>query len=562
MVRTQTRAHELTHSDLLELDAEGGTIRFAGQRALLLDAMALGILRQYLVENVGPTASRTVLTQFGFAHGWRMAAGLKDAFDWASPTEWHAAGRRIHNLAGLFCAQPGSDDPVTDCGATLLASYEAEQHILHFGASQTPACWTIAGLLSGYASRTSGKEIYVLEDRCLAQGHAACHLRGRTRAEWGEARREDLVFFGGKRLAECLDLSLASLIAKLQDAEKKLSQHQKVLRHIAPEAETHTAIVAKSTKMKRAVDLARRVAVVDTTVLLTGESGVGKERIARLIHEESARAAGPFLAVNCGAITETLLESELFGHKRGAFTGATADRAGLFEAANNGTLLLDEIGEMAPMMQVKLLRVLQEREVRRVGENTSRPINVRVLAATNRDLSEQISAGAFRADLFYRINVVEVCIPALRERKDDILQLAKILLADTATRMHRHVVGFTPAAANKLLEYDWPGNVRELQNAIERAVTLTRGSLLTVDDFPREVEKNSHQAISFETRDVVGTGAIPTLEQVEKQHILRVLALNGGNQTHAAQQLEIGSATLYRKLKSYRHVEQDAEKEL
>jgi two-component system response regulator HydG len=181
--------------------------------------------------------------------------------------------------------------------------------------------------------------------------------------------------------------------------------------------------------MRQLVDLARRVAKVDSTVLITGESGSGKERIARLVHEESTRAAGPFIAVNCGAITETLLESELFGHARGAFTGATSDRPGLFEAANGGTLLLDEVGEVSPGMQVKLLRALQEREIRRVGENKSRRVDVRVVAATNRDLAHGVAGGTFRQDLYYRLKVVELHVPPLRERRDDILPLARVLLA-------------------------------------------------------------------------------------------------------------------------------------
>ena len=203
-------------------------------------------------------------------------------------------------------------------------------------------------------------------------------------------------------------------------------------------------------------------------MLITGESGSGKERIARFIHDESARTAGPFLAINCAAVPETLLESELFGHARGSFTGASQDRAGLFEAANGGTLLLDEIGDVSAAMQVKLLRVLQEREVRRVGENRARSINVRVLAATNRDLLADVHAARFRQDLYYRLRVVEVVVPPLRERREDILPLARQLLAGAAKRFGKKVSNLTPEAANLLLRYAWPGNVRELENAVAR----------------------------------------------------------------------------------------------
>jgi two-component system, NtrC family, response regulator HydG len=537
------RAENLDHDELLELDPDRGVIRFAGQRALLLDAVAMGLLRKYLVENFGVTAARTVLTQFGFALGWRTAEAMKAEFKWDSDEDWQRAGERIHMLAGLFNVQPG-DGPLSKQGAMLTASYEAEQHILHFGPADVPVCWTICGLTSGYLSRSAGKEIYVLEDRCLGKGAAACHLFGRTRAEWGDERADELRFFEPTRLEECLDVSLQRVIATLKTAERKLRDHRKALVRVTRDGDEPLGIVTKSTPMRQVVELARRVAKVDSTVLITGESGSGKERIARLVHEESTRAAGPFVAVNCGAITETLLESELFGHARGAFTGAAQDRPGLFEAANRGTLLLDEVGEVSPGIQVKLLRALQEREIRRVGENRSRPIDLRVLAATNRDLAHGVAAGTFRQDLYYRIKVVELHVPPLRERRDDILPLARVLLADAALRMRRKLSALAPAAADQLLRYEWPGNVRELANCMERAVALARGNRVELDDLPEDVR----QALP---RPGISGGPVRPLDQVEKEYILAALEVNGGNQTRTAEQLHIGTATLYRKLKSY-----------
>ena len=313
---------------------------------------------------------------------------------------------------------------------------------------------------------------------------------------------------------------------------------------IARDVDEPLGLVTKSPKMQQVVDLAQRVAKVDATVLITGESGVGKERVARLVHDESTRAAGPFIAVNCGAITETLLESELFGHKRGAFTGAASDRPGLFEAANRGSLLLDEIGDVSPGMQVKLLRVLQEKEIRRVGENKSRPVDVRVLAATNRDLAHEVAEGGFRQDLYYRLKVVELHVPPLRDRRDDILPLARVLLADAVVRMARKISGLSPQAADQLLRYDWPGNVRELENAMERAVALARGSRVGLDDLPEEIR----QAFP---KPIVSAGVVQSLADVEKEYILAVLKLNDGNRTRTAEQLRIGSVTLYRRLKSW-----------
>jgi transcriptional regulator with PAS, ATPase and Fis domain len=426
----------------------------------------------------------------------------------------------------------------------ILASYEAEQHLLHFGRSDVAVCWTICGLTSGYLSRSIGKDIYVLEGRCTCKGDASCHLFARTREEWGEDRAADLTFFEPNRLEECLDVSLQRVMTTLKGAERKLREHSRALVQVAHEVEEPLGLIAKSAPMRVFVELAQRVAKVDATVLITGESGSGKERVARLLHEESTRAAGPFVAINCGAITESLLESELFGHARGAFTGATQDRAGLFEAANGGTLFLDEVGEVSQGMQVKLLRALQEREIRRVGENRNRTIDVRVVAATNQDLLNSVAGGVFRQDLYYRLKVIELRLPALRERRDDILPLARVLLADAALRMSRKLEGLAPAVADQLLRYTWPGNVRELENAMERAAALARGSRVELEDLPEEIRM-------LIPTPVVADGHVRPLAEVEREYILAALELNGGNQTHTAVQLEIGSATLYRRLKSY-----------
>jgi two-component system, NtrC family, response regulator HydG len=536
------RADDLDHDELLELDPDAGLIRFAGQRALLIDAVAMGLLRKYLVENFGVTAARTVLTQFGFAHGWRMAEAMQAEFTWENDDEWRRAGTRIHMLEGLFHVEPGTA-PLSKEGAMIVASYEAEQHLLHFGRSDVPVCWTICGLTSGYLSRIAGSETFVLEDRCTGKGDAACHLFARSREEWGNDRADELGFFEPGQLEECLDVSLQRVMKTLKAAERKLHGHRRALVRVARDVAEPLDVVAKSTAMRQLVDLARRVAKVDSTVLITGESGSGKERIARLVHEESSRAAGPFIAVNCGAITETLLESELFGHARGAFTGATQDRPGLFEAAHHGTLLLDEVGEVSPAMQIKLLRVLQEREIRRVGENKSRRVDVRVVAATNRDLAHGVAGGAFRQDLYYRLKVVELHVPSLRERRDDILPLARVLLADAALRMKRKIAGLVPDAADQLLHYEWPGNVRELENTMERAVALARGTRVELEDLPEEIR--------LKVPEPAVNGVVRPLDDVEKDYILAALELNEGNQTRTAEQLQIGSATLYRKLKRY-----------
>ena len=432
-------------------------------------------------------------------------------------------------------ARPGPK-PVGD--SIWHDSYEAEQHLLHLGRAEEPVCWTLTGFASGYLSRAHGREIYCLEERCRGKGDAVCRLVGRAVEDWGDSIGPHLPFYQ----KPCLDAALSHVTAELKRVERRLRARRQEVGPVS-DRDNRSEAILESPAMTRVLDIARRVAQVDSTVLLTGESGVGKERVARFIHHESARAGGPLVAINCGAVPENLLESELFGHAKGSFTGATQDRVGLFEAANGGTLLLDEIGDVSPAMQVKLLRVLQERQIRRVGENKSRTVNVRVLAATNRDLGEDIRAARFRQDLYYRLRVVEITLPPLRERREDILPLARSFLASTAGRTGRKVSAFTPAAAHQLLRYAWPGNVRELENAVERAVVLARRRRIDVEDLPPEVRLAVPGA-------VVASDVRP-LAEVERDYIRSVLRAVGGNRAQAAAKLGIGTATLYRKIKEY-----------
>jgi two-component system, NtrC family, response regulator HydG len=295
--------------------------------------------------------------------------------------------------------------------------------------------------------------------------------------------------------------------------------------------------------MHRLISVASGVAEVDSTVLIIGESGVGKERLARFIHSASRRAAGPFVPVNCGAVPDALFESELFGHALGAFTGALHERPGLFEAAHEGTLLLDEVGEVPLPMQVKLLRVLQEHELRRVGENRQRHVNVRVIAATNRNLAEDVAERRFRRDLFYRLKVVELVVPPLRERPEDLRGLAQTLLARVARQMQRPIIGYSANALDQMLRYRWPGNVRELENAVGRACALATGEIIDVDDLPDEVRH--HHAL------IIASEHVRPLRDIEREYILAALERNHGSRTLTAEQLHIGLATLRRKLKGY-----------
>ena len=322
--------------------------------------------------------------------------------------------------------------------------------------------------------------------------------------------------------------------------ERRLSDEAAALRQAQAAAFPFGEIIAQDPEMQAVLGLARSVAPTDATVLVTGETGTGKELIARAIHHWSPRAKQTFLAVNCAALAETLLESELFGHEKGAFTGAVAQRRGRFELAHGGTLFLDEVSEMSPALQAKLLRVLQEHAFERVGGMKTVTVDVRVIAATNRDLQSMVAVKAFRDDLYYRLSVFPIALPPLRDRRADIALLAEHILEGVARRMGKRIVGFSEDAIRVLLDYRWPGNIRELQNVVERAAILCRGERMLPD----------HLAIpKVPSGPIAATGK--TLQELERDAILAALAACQGNRRKAAEQLGIGIRTLYTRLKEY-----------
>ncbi len=327
-------------------------------------------------------------------------------------------------------------------------------------------------------------------------------------------------------------------------------RHRKMtdeLRRLRRRVDAHELpnVIGESEAMQRMADVISRVAETDTNVLITGESGTGKELVARAIHERSGRR-GPFLAINCAAVPETLLESELFGHTRGAFTDARTARSGLFVEANHGTLFLDEIGEMPLGMQAKMLRVLQERKVRPLGATQEVSFDARLVTATNRDLEIEVSEKRFREDLFYRINVIRVDAPPLRRRGNDVLLLAQFFLERAARRSSKPVTRLGKAVAERIVGYDWPGNVRELENSMERAVALARFDEITLDDLPPKIRDHRASEVCALSDDPV---ELPSMDIVEERYIRKVLAAVGGNKTLAAKVLGFDRRTLYRKLK-------------
>jgi two-component system response regulator HydG len=345
-----------------------------------------------------------------------------------------------------------------------------------------------------------------------------------------------------------IEMDLLAIALERAVKQRELQEQVRLLSERVESAGRFGDMIGDSPAMQELYDQLTRVADSESSILITGESGTGKELVARSIHKRSRRARSPFVPVNCAAIPDTLLESELFGHAKGAFTDARSERKGLFQQAEGGTLFLDEIGEMPQAMQAKLLRALEENVLRPVGGDKEIAFNVRLLSATNRDLETAIDEGRFREDLYFRINVIQLELPPLRARGTDVLLIAGHYLKDFADRAGKPITGISANAAEKLLAFSWPGNVRELRNVIERAVALTRYEQIAVEDLPEKVR-------DYRSDQVIISGHDPAelipMEEVERRYILHVLNTVGGNKTTAARVLGLDRKTLYRKLNSY-----------
>jgi len=326
---------------------------------------------------------------------------------------------------------------------------------------------------------------------------------------------------------------------------QNVREENRQLRKEAQRVSGFAGIIGESAKMKQVFDMINSVLDADATVLIQGESGTGKELVARALHHHGLRREKPFVALFCGSLPESLLESELFGHKKGSFTGAISDKKGLFEAADGGTFFLDEIGDISPALQTQLLRVLQEGEIKRVGENHVRQVDVRILTATNKDLQEKIKDGSFREDLYYRLNVINIYLPALRERGEDVPLLAQSFLMGFADKYKKALQGFAPEAMDRLLRHAWPGNIRELKNTIERAVVLAKGAMIGLQDL-RLPETNGHAA---------DASVATTLEELIRRQVEQTLQETGGNVTHAAMRLGVSRRWIQYKQKQWYHAQ-------
>jgi DNA-binding NtrC family response regulator len=540
-------------AELLDFRPDQGIIRLHEQRVVILSAAAMGLMRKELVDTLGLEAARRVLLRFGFADGYHDAVNLRARSNWANPLDGLRSGAMLHTLEGIVRADVRRAEYDEESGrfeeeVTWNDSYEAEQHVHHYGKSAASVCWSLVGYSSGFVSACLGKEIYFREMTCAAEGHRHCSAIGRDVNGWGaesEAIRADFQAASLGHEVERLREAVGKRLKELDRRERLLERRERELDLLRERVNRHAAakhFVAGSRAMQDVLELAARVAPLDTTVLVYGESGTGKEFIVRLIHEQSPRAAAPFVSINCAALTETLLESELFGHVRGAFTGAVRDKAGLFEVAGSGTIFLDEIGEVAPTVQAKLLRALQEREIRRVGAERSIKVNARVVAATNRDLRAAVDAGTFREDLYFRLGAFIITVPPLRDRREDIPPLVHNFLVRAAGRMKKDVRSVSADAMSGLMNYRWPGNVRELEHAVERAVILANGATIRLRDLPPEVTQKPRARAGDDTLD---------LQAQERVSIERALERFGGNRKKAAEALNISTVTLWRRMKQY-----------
>ncbi|MHC4781367.1 MAG: sigma 54-interacting transcriptional regulator [Planctomycetota bacterium] len=438
--------------DLLDFDDDHKALHFNNRRQVMTDAGFLGVLHLELIRILGWRRTRGLLLRLGFSAGYADCQSLRQGFPWKNEKDLLLAGLSFHSMKGIVQNKLTRLEVDRARGHFLLEGewencLEAQWHQHLLGAAPAAVCWLQAGYLSGFGSAWWGDEILVREVECRGTGRTGlCRYEGRVAGDWGDEAQEDLDLLRYPSIGE--ELSKMGDLPSNVDAQgpSDPSTRPTDVFRIARKA----GIIGRSKALEQCLKLATQVADTEATVLLVGESGTGKELFAHLIHEISHREKNSFVAVNCSALPEPLLESELFGHVKGSFTGAVESRKGLFEAAHGGTLLLDEIGEMTPATQVKLLRVLQDREVRPVGGNRGTPVDVRIVAATNRDLDRMVADGSFREDLYYRLKVFPIEIPTLRRRKEDVVPLARHFLARFSRAAGKKVNSLTPGALQAL----------------------------------------------------------------------------------------------------------------
>ncbi len=535
-----------------------GRIWLNDQRMLLWRSSTYGAMRRELVARLGQEGARSLLTRVGYMAGARDAEMVRRTWPDSDPANTFDAGPRLHGLEGIVRPETVAfqfDIARGDFYAEYLwhDSSEDDEHIAAFDIGSDPACWMQVGYASGYASAFMGKLIIFREVACRSMGDEVCRVVGRPADQW-EDPELDQHHFLPDHSARQVGRSVAPQISEVS---RPLDDDSRF-----PDGE----LIGISASFSAARHLIERVASTSATVLFTGPSGAGKELFAQTLHRISPRAQAPFVALNCAAIPDTLIESELFGVERGAFTGATTSRPGRFERANGGTLFLDEIASLSFAAQGKLLRALQERRIERMGAVRETTVDVRVVAATNVDLRDEVAAGRFREDLYFRLNVFPIHLPPLKERRDDIPLLMEAFLRRYRQQHQRQVPGFTPRAVRALLQYDFPGNIRELQNLVERGVILAgQDEPIDVHHLFRSGEVQGQMPLGLgeggrltTTRQPAtspsegageGAGRRPSKNRQEAQQYRNALVASRYNVAEAARQLGLTRAQLAYRLK-------------
>jgi DNA-binding NtrC family response regulator len=536
-----------------------GEIWLQEDRMLLIHAGDMGILREELITSMGIERARGFLMRFGYQSGKRDAEVARKIRSHMSLEMGFLAGVQLHAIEGIVQVIPKTiqiDPANKDFYGEFewRGSYEADLHLSGHGHTDHPVCWTLLGYASGYTSAFLGMSILYQEVSCRGMGHEHCAIVGKPAEQWPDFQAMQQ-WMTPDHLADEL-FSLRQQVCQLKASLGNTTHNDDVL----------TNSVGRSDIFRQVCHLIRKAGQSRATVLLQGETGVGKEVVARGLHAASDRASKPFVAVNCACIPPDLIEAELFGVEKGAFTGANVSREGRFERANGGTIFLDEVIELSPRAQATLLRVLQESELERVGDNKTRRIDVRVVAATNEDLEKAVQAGRFRADLFFRLNVFPVRIPPLRERTDDIPLLVDYFLQKYQDLYHKKLNGLSDRAMQALIRYQWPGNIRELENMIERGVILSdNGTTIELCNlFPSLMEPShplnmigqngnlvasSSQLLASRASacELLGKGI--GLEEMERQMIEEAMSQAADNITHAARLLGITRPALAYRLK-------------
>lgn len=524
--------------------AETGQIWLHEHRMLLIHAQAQALLRKELIDTLGMERAQGLLTRMGYESGVRDAELARKRAQSLSDLDAFMTGPQLHTLEGIVkVTQIRLElDRVagTFYGEFLWEnSWEGQWHRHFYGIHTEPVCWTQIGYACGYTSAFMGRPILYKEVECAGMGNEHCRIVGKPVEEWEDAS-EYARLFNRESIAEQL-LDLQTQVVSLRTT-------------IGDKEGLPADMVGNSSSFRAAYELLRQAANHQITVLLLGETGVGKEVFARTLHERGARSKASFIAINCAAIPPDLVESELFGVEKGAYTGALASRAGRFERANGGTLFLDEIGDLPLAAQAKLLRVLQEGEIERLGDQTVRKVNVRLVAATNIDLRLLVKAGKFRSDLYYRLNAYQINIPPLRERQEDISPLAKRFLEKYCAIHGKRLKGFTDKAKRALMTYAWPGNIRELQNMIERGVILApSGTRIEVQHMFSGFDERESLEFSLDAHGDINAGppecgkalceavlsGVMTLDQVEAMLLETAVDKAQGNLSSAARTLGV-----------------------